>query len=190
VDAAAAYPRLLESAGRRAVPALVRSLGVDRRVAAEAFGAAGGLVLAGLARHQRRRPAVPGAAQAVLDKYARPADVDAADLAVASHLARPDLDPRLGGLLGDAAGRAAGWLAARTGARPDLLARAMAACAPIALGALHRSVSRDDLPSLLASVAPDVLDAPDRLLGRGPVADAFRGGRRAGGTVLDRFLRR
>ncbi|HVG94848.1 MAG TPA: hypothetical protein VND21_10405, partial [Planctomycetota bacterium] len=92
MDPAADYSRILRHAGRRAVPALARELRLNRRAAAEAWGAAGGLVLAGLARHQGRRAPAANAAQGVLDKYARPADVDAADLAIPAHLARPERD--------------------------------------------------------------------------------------------------
>jgi hypothetical protein len=190
VDAARAYARTLARAGRRAVPALAKGLGVGRRAAAEAFGAAGALVLAGLARHQRRRPGSPGAAQAVLEKYGRPADVDAPDLAVAGHLARPDLDPRLGGLLGEAGDLAARWLADRTGGSAAALARGLAASAPLALGALRTAVPPDALAALLHAASTDALEAPARLLDRGPVGDAFRAARGAGVSVLDRLLRR
>jgi hypothetical protein len=175
------YSARLRRAGRKAVPALVKSLGLSRVAAAETFGATAGLVLAALARHQRKRPGEPKAAAAVVEKYGRSADVDAPEIAIDAHLQHPNLNPRLGGLLGDAADRATRWLAGRTGGPSDAISKALAAGAPLALGALSESASSNQLPAVLAAADESVLDAPERLAdGHGPCADAFRSVRRCG----------
>jgi hypothetical protein len=175
------YSARLRRAGKEAVPALAKSLGMSRSAAAETFGATAGLVIAALARHQHRRPGEPEAANAVVEKYGRPADVDSSDIAIGAHLARPRLDPRLGGLLGDAADRATRWIADRTGAAPDAVAKAMAAGAPIALGALHATVESKGLGSLLDAADEQALESPARLAeGHDACADAFRIVRRSG----------
>ncbi len=194
-DPTSRYVSLLARAGKSAVPEMSRRLGISRAAAGEAFGASAGLVLAGLARHQRRRVGDPAAASAVVEKYGRPADVDAPDIAVGAHLARPSLNPRLGGLLGDAAQRACAWLSARTGESPDALGRAIAASAPLALGALGTATSAEGAPlrPLLDAVPEDSnpLDEPGRLLEpSGPCADAFRRLRHAGSPWFSRLLPR
>ncbi len=190
-DPTSRYLSLLARAGKSAVPEMSRRLGISRAAAGEAFGASAGLVLAGLARHQRRRAGDPAAASAVVEKYGRPADVDAPDIAVGAHLERPRLNPRLGGLLGDAAPLACAWLSARTGESPDALGRAIAASAPLALGALGTAGTA--LGPLLDAVTEDAspLDEPGRLLRPdGPCADAFRRLRHAGSPWFSRLLTR
>jgi hypothetical protein len=175
------YAAVLSRAGREAVPALVKSLGLSRIAAAETLGATAGLVLAALSRHQRKRPSERSAAAAVVEKYGRPADVDAPEIAIDAHLQHPRLNPRLGGLLGDAADRTTRWLAGRTGGSPEAISKAIAACAPLALGALSANAQATRLPALLAAADESALDAPERLANeRGPCGDAFRAVRRCG----------
>ena len=117
------YAARLARAAKTAVPALVEETGLDRAAASAAFATACALTLSGLARHQRRRPDDAAAARTVVEKYGRPADLDAVALAVRAHLADPRLDARVGGLLGDAGPRAVAWLAVADegplrGARP------------------------------------------------------------------------
>jgi hypothetical protein len=182
------YAALLARAGRTAVPALSRRLALSRRAAAEAFATSAGLVLAGLSRHQSRRAGDAGAA--VLEKYARPADLDSPRIAVEAHVDRPRLDVRLGGLWGDAGEKAVRWLVARTGAGEAALARALAASAPLALGALARAAPPGDLVRVLAGVPSDPLDDPDRLLGPGPCSHAYRRVRRGARPLLARLVGR
>ena len=189
MDPARAYASLVARAGRGAVPALVGALGLPRRAAAEAFGAAAGLVLAGLARHRRRRADDARAAAGVVEKYGRPADVDAPAIAVGAHLGRPAREARLGGLLGDAGPRATAWIATRTGAAADVVSRALAASAPIALGALKAAAGDERLEALLDRAGEAPLEAPERLAAeQGPAAAAFRAGRRAGRPAWLRWL--
>jgi len=181
------YAARLARAAKTAVPALVEETGLDRAAASAAFATACALTLAGLARHQRRRPDDRAAARAVVEKYGRPADLDAAALAVRAHLADPRLDARLGGLLGDAGPRAVAWLAARTKAPSEALSRALAASVPLALGALHAAAEADQLPNMLAEVSDGALADPACLLDRAtPVGRAFRRVRRAGLPLLSR----
>jgi hypothetical protein len=157
-----AYVDRIVRAGKDAVPALAAGAKVPRVAAADAFAATAALVVAGLARHRARRGGVEAAA-AVLAKFGRPADVDAPALAVAAHLSRQDLDPRLGGLLGDAGTAAVAWLAGRTGAPAVALGRIVAATAPMALGALAAAAPADGLDALLAEVGPGGVDSPASL---------------------------
>jgi len=181
------YSSRLARAAKTAVPALVEGTQISRHAAAATFAAACALTLAGLARHQRRRPDDVSAARAVVEKYGRPADVDAAALAVRAHLADPHLDPRLGGLLGDAGPRAVEWLSERTKAPPAALTRALAASVPLALGALHATPSADQLPNALAEISDEALSAPARLLdGKTAAGRVFRRVRRAGLPLLSR----
>ncbi|MBL9086702.1 MAG: hypothetical protein JNM10_06135 [Planctomycetia bacterium] len=148
------------------------------------------LVVAGLARHRAKRGDA-AAATAVLGKFGRPADVDAPALAVAAHLARSDLDPRLGGLLGDAGTAAVAWLAGRTGAPADALGRVVAAAAPMALGALAAAAPADGLEALLAEVGPGGVDAPGTLAdGRGAAAGVFERVRKGVAPFWRRWARR
>lgn len=162
----------LRGAGRRAVPELARGTGLASRPAAAAYAAAAAAVLAGLARHAARRGG-PDTAVAVIAKWGRPADVAAPALAVAAHLSRPDLHPRLGGLLGDDADRVCAWLASRYGGEAGAHGRALAASAPLVLGALDPAPAA--LAHLLAGVEPEALDAPEAWpRARGAVGAVFR----------------
>lgn len=185
-----AYADRLARAGKDAVPALAAGAKVPRAAAADTFAATAALVVAALARHQRRRGR-PDAAAGVLQKFGKPADVDAPALAVAAHLARPDLDPRLGGLLGDAAAAAATWLAQRTGAEEHDLSRLVAASAPMALGALAAAAPADGLTALLDEVGPGGVEAPASLAtGEGAAAAVFGRVRRAVSPFWRRWTRR
>ena len=185
-----AYVERVARAGKEAVPALAAGASVPRAAAADAFAATAALVVAGRARHRAKRGDA-AAATAVLVKFGRPADVDAPGLAVAAHLARPDLDPRLGGLLGDAATAAAAWLATRTGAPADALARVIAASAPLLLGALAATAPADGLGALLDEVGPGGLEAPASIAeGTGAAAGVFDRVRRAVRPFWRRWSRR
>ncbi len=179
----------LRRARRAVVAALVDAVPLTPAAATEVWAATGALVLAGLARHDRKRGGTGAAAAAVLAKYARTADLGAPALAVRAHLARTDLDARLGGLLGDAAESACAWLAARTGARAPALARALAASAPLALGALA-SLGEDASALAVRCAGVDLasLDAPEALEQAGGAAgDTYRHLRRRGwGALLRR----
>jgi len=190
VDVLETYVALLSRAGRDAVPALARGLRLEPSAAAAAYAATAALVLGGLARHQARR-GTPDAAAAIVEKFGRPADVDAPALAVAGHLARADLDPRLGGLLGDDAARLTAWLAARTGAPAATMGRAVAACAPLALGALRAATPAENLPAFLAGIGTAALDAPASLAaGEGPSAAVFDRVRRGARSFWQRLRAR
>lgn len=185
-----AYVERVVRAGKDAVPALAAGAKVPRAAAAATFAATAVLVVAGLARHRARRGGVEAAA-AVLVKFGRPADVDAPALAVAAHLARPDLDPRLGGLLGDEGAAAIAWLAERTGAPAAALGRIMAATAPMTLGALAASAPADGLDALLAEIGPGGLEAPASLDGdTGAAAGVFDRVRRGVQPFWRRWARR
>ena len=179
------YVSLLERASREAVPTLARALGLERRAAAEAYGVSAGIVLAGLARAHRRGEAglrLEGACGAA-------GDVDAPELAIGAHLARPRPDPRLVELLGDAPDRAGAWLAARTGAQAEVLVRAVAASAPLALCAAARAAAASDLPPWLAGAEEAPLEEPARLAsGRDTGGRAYRCLRRAGMPWFERVL--
>jgi hypothetical protein len=185
-----AYVDRLVRAGKEAVPALATGAGLPRVAAADVFAATAALVVAGLARHRSRRGDVAAAA-AVLAKFGRPADVDAPALAVAAHLARADLDPRLGGLLGDAGLAAVSWLASRTGAPAEAIRRAVAASAPMALGALSAAAPVRGLEALLDEVGPGGLESPAALADRkGAAAEVFERVRRGVRPFWRRWGRR
>jgi hypothetical protein len=148
----ARYAARLGRAAPEAVEALARALEIPRGAAAEAFAAAGALVPAAVSRRARRRS--PEEALAALRKYGRPGDLGAPSLAVGAHLARPGLSPRLGGLLGADAPGVCAWLAARSGVSPEALGRALAASAPLALGALLETLEASPAPDLAALLAP------------------------------------
>ena len=79
---------------------------------------------------------------------------------------RLKLDPRLGGLLGDSADAAARWLASTSRVPATELARAVAAVAPLVLGALVVATeSAAGLASALVRSAfpPTLLDEPSAL---------------------------
>jgi hypothetical protein len=169
------YLRILKRVAPDTVTVLREQCGLDRAAAAEAFAAVAGLGLAGLARHQRRRPENPRAAVEVVRKYGRPADLDAPELGIAAHLQRPDLSSRLGGLLGDAGPRAAEWVARRTGAPTAAVDRAMAAAAPLSLGALEAGLTPAELTVWLARLPDDAIERTDALLDpRSDCAETFR----------------
>ena len=183
------YVALLERASKEAVPALADGLSIPRGAAAQAFGAAASLVLAGLSRHRRLHPAEPEAAGTLVEAYGNPADVEAPELAIGAHLARGDGSTRLGGLLGETAARAVSWLADRTGERPVDLARALAASAPLALGALGSSGSPHAIEECIDGVSDATLDDPARLeRSESFEGDAFRRVSRAGTPWLERVL--
>jgi hypothetical protein len=158
------FVRVLGRAMPKAVRTLSSELEMPRETAAETTAAAAGLALAGLAHHQRRRPRNARAAIDVVRKFGRPADVDAPELGIRAQLAREDLSPRLGGLLGDAGPSAAAWIASRTGSSEQAVSRALAAVMPLVLGALGRTLSARDLADWLSHMPEDALDEPDRLL--------------------------
>ena len=183
------YVAILERASKEAVPALADGLSIRRGAAAQAFAAAASLVLAGLSRHRRLHPTEPAAAGNLVGAFGSPADVEAPELAIGAHLARGDLAPRLGGLLDETAAKAVSWLADRTGENPESIARAIAASAPLALGALRSSGSTHALDEALDGVSDASLDDPARLeRGGGPEGEAFRRVRRAGTSWVDRVL--
>lgn len=185
-----AYVDRVVRAGKEAVPALAAGTEVSRAAAADAFAMTAALVVAGLARHRAKR-GDPAAATAVLGKFGRPADVDAPALAVAAHLARTDLGPRLGGLLGDAGTAAVAWLAGRTGAPADALGRIVAAVAPMALGALAAAAPADGLEALLVEVGPGGVEDPASLVGApGAAAGVFDRVRRGLQPFWRRWSRR
>jgi hypothetical protein len=185
-----AFLRTIQKAAPLAVRTLERELKIDRRTAGEAFAAAAALTLAGLARHQRRRPLQGTAAYQVVKKFGRPADLKAPELGIPAHLARRSLSPRLGGLLGDAGPKAAAWLAARRpGATPEQVGKAMAAVAPLVLGALREEVEAVALTEWLAKVPEAPLEDPAALLAVvGDPSDAFLRLRRMGQSWWERTL--
>ena len=183
-----AYGARLRRAAKEAVPALMDGVALRRNAAATVFGAAAGLTIAALARHQRRRPDDREAARSVIEKSGHVADVVAPALAVRAHLADPRLDPRLGGLFGDAGPLLVAWLAEVTGAPPERLANALAASVPLALGALRATAPTDQLPNALSEVPDGVLSEPARLLDPAtPCGRAFRQVRRGGLPLLVRW---
>jgi hypothetical protein len=179
-----AYVSCLERASREAVPALARALELDRRAAGEAYAAAAGLVLAGLARARRDR-----AEDALLEgACGGSGDVESPELAIGAHLARRAPDPRLSLVLGDAAERAGPWLARRTGGAADTLSRAVSAAARTALCAASRAAG--DVPAgALGEADEGALEAPERLaVGRDAGGNAYRSLRRAGLPWFERVL--
>jgi hypothetical protein len=159
------YAIRLGRAAPEAVDALARAVPLPRAAAAEVYAVAGALMPAAVSRRARRRS--PDEALAALRKYARPGDLGAPGLAVGAHLARPGLSPRLGGLLGSDAAGVCAWLSARTGEPAGPVGRALAASAPLALGALLETLesSRNgSLPALLEPVTDGCLADPRLLL--------------------------
>ncbi len=157
--------RVLVRAAAATVRGLCRELDLSRRAAAEAYATTSGLVPSGLALRTRRRPLNARAAFEVVKKYGRPMDVAAPELGIAGRLARDPVSPRLGGLLGDAGPRAVRWIAERTGAEEQAVARAVAATAPIVLGALERALEPRDLGDWVATLSTEPLESPGRLAG-------------------------
>ena len=159
-----AYERELFRAARDTIRTLERDLGLSARAAAEIYAATAALVPGGLARHTRRRPQNARAAFEVVKKFGRPADVDMPELGIAGRLQKTKLSPRLGGLLGESGPRAAQWLAERTGADVETVGRAIAATAPVALGALERALEPNDLSDWIATLPDVALTRPGELL--------------------------
>jgi len=168
-----------------------------RHAAARAVAAASIWLPAALARHATRRGGDVAAAWDVAQKFGRPSDLEEPAIGVRAQLDRVRLDPRLGGLLGDAADPLARWLAAGGRVDPAALGRAVAAVAPLVLGAL---LEVGESPAGLASVAeglsfpPAALQAPQALheAGGGRAVRVLRRVDRAarGGGVLARILGR
>lgn len=174
-DANERYARLL-TRGRRPVrvaaatlaAVLSPSLPLSKRrlAAARAIGAAAVLLPAALARHASKRGGDPDAAWDVAEKFGRPSDLDEPSIGVRAQWDRLRLDPRLGGLLGDSADVAAHWLASTSRVPAAELSRAVAAVAPLVLGALVVATeSAAGLASALArfSFPPTLLEAPSAL---------------------------
>ena len=130
-DPLRSYLGILERAAPTTVRVLQRELGLSRRAAAEILGAVSAVVPAGLARHTRRRPNEPWSAVEVVQKYGRPADLDAPELGMGGRLDGEPASARLGGLLGDAGPVLVTWLANRGDAPEEDTARALTAVAPI-----------------------------------------------------------
>jgi hypothetical protein len=174
--------RRLSPAAPRAIRALCRELSLPRRAAAEALAAAAALGVAGLARHQRRRPNDARAAVGVVKKFGRPMDLAAPDIGITAHLARPELSPRLGGLLGEGGPLAARWIARRSpGTGEEAAGRALAATTPLVLGALADAVEPAALTEWLVGVDDRAADDPDALLeAEGDPPELFRRLRRLG----------
>lgn len=160
IDPATRYLEALEAAAPAAAKGLRQHLPLSRGGAAEAFAAAGALLPSALARHQARRGGAPGAARDVLRKFGLPAGLKHPSPALRAQISRSDLSPRLGGLLGDDGPRAAAWIAARTGDDASALGCALAACAPLVLGALGLAAEDPALAAWLGGLSQDVLGTP------------------------------
>ena len=102
----------------------------------------------------------------VAQKFGRPEDLDVPEIGVRAQLDRTRLDPRLGGLLGDAADAISAWLATDSGIPPSEFGRCVAAVAPLVLGAVTRATESSSGPnrageglgSLLADFPPEALE--------------------------------
>jgi hypothetical protein len=103
-------------------------------------------------------------------------DLDAPEIGIPAHLARRELSPRLGGLLGDAGPKAAEWVAKRTHAEAsETVGKAVAATTPLVLGALEEALGPLEMQDWLAGVPEAPLEDPDALLAPdGEPAQAFR----------------
>lgn len=180
---------VLERAAPQTIRGLQHELDIPRLAAAEIYGATAALLAAGLARLTRRRPNDSRAAIEAVKKHGRPADVEAPDVGIAGRLERTRLSVRIGGILGEAGPRAAQWLAARTDTDPALVERAVAAAAPVALGAFETALEPRDLGAWVAMLPDDALTHPDLLLGANEEpAEIFRRLRRHGQSRLARLL--
>ena len=179
LDPGRVYLERLAAAAPMAAKALRRHGRLSRGGAADALAAAGALIPAALARHRRKRAAEPSAALEVIARHGQPAALADPRALLAERLADPDTTARLGGLLGDDGPRAAAWLAARTGDEAEPLGRALAAAAPLVLGALADAAPAEALLAWLARQDELPLAEPDRLAGgAGGAAAAFRALRR------------
>jgi len=180
---------VLERAAPQAIRGLQTELGLSRRVAAEIYGATAALLAAGLARLTRRRPNDSRAAIEAVKKHGRPADVDAPDIGIAGRLEKPRLSVRIGGILGEAGPRAAQWLAGRTDTEAETVERAIAAAAPVALGAFERGLEPRALGTWVAMLPDGALTHPELLLDANEEpAEIFRRLRRHGQSRLGRLL--
>ena len=107
----------------------------------------------------------------VARKFGRPEDLDAPEIGVRAQLDRTRLDPRLGGLLGDAADAISAWLASDSGIPPSELGRCVAAVAPLVLGTVARVAESLSGPNgagagltiFLADFPPEALEHLDAL---------------------------
>jgi len=180
---------VLERAAPEAIRGLQKELDLTRLAAAEIYGATAALLAAGLARLTRRRPNDSRAAIEAVKKHGRPADVDAPDVGIAGRLERTRLSVRLGGILGEAGPRAAAWLAERTGTESEVVERAMAATAPVALGAFETALEPRALGAWVAMLPDGALTHPELLLDANEEpAEIFRRLRRHGQSRLGRLL--
>ncbi len=180
---------VLERTAPQTIRGLQAELGLSRLAAAEIFGATAALLSAGLARLTRRRPNDSRAAVEAVKKHGRPADVDAPDVGIAGRLEKTRLSVRIGGILGEAGPRAARWLAERTGSDPETVERAVAATAPVALGAFEVALEPRELGTWVAMLPDDVLTHPEQLLGANEEpAEIFRRLRRLGQSRIGRLL--
>lgn len=180
---------VLERAAPDAIRGLQTELDITRLAAAEIYGATAALLAAGLARLTRRRPNDSRAALEAVKKHGRPADVEAADVGIAGRLERTRLSVRIGGVLGESGPRAAAWLAKRTDIAEAVVERAVAAVAPVALGAFETALEPRELGSWVAMLPDDALTHPDLLLGANEEpAEIFRRLRRHGQGRIARLL--
>ena len=180
---------VLERATPDAIRGLEKELELSKRAAAEIWGATAALLSAGLARLTRRRPNDSRAAVEAVRKQGRPADVEAADVGIAGRLEKTRLSVRLGGLLGEAGPRAAAWLAERTGIEAEVVERAVAAAAPVALGAFDTALEPRELGTWAAMLPDGALTRPERLLDANEEpAEIFRRLRRHGQSRIGRLL--
>lgn len=188
VSTTQAYVREVARATPAAIRGLRRELGVSRAAAAEVLAATAALVPAGLARLVRRSTGAGVAVETVKAK-GRSTDLRAPEIGLAGRLEKPRLSARLGGLLGEGGPRAARWVAERTGASEEDMARAIAAAAPIALGALDVAVEPRLLENWVATMPDRALTSPEHLLDPNDVpAEIFRRLRRLGQPLLVRLL--
>ena len=136
------------------------SLRERRRAAARAVAAAAALLPCALARHGARRGGDLTAMWDVARKFGRPEDLDAPDIGVRAQLDAARLDPRLGGLLGDSAEAIAVAVADGTRVHAPDLAPAIAAVAPLVLGAVTRVAnSAEGLAFVLTDFPAETLEA-------------------------------
>lgn len=180
---------VLERAAPDAIRGLQGELDLTRLAAAEIYGATAALLAAGLARLTRRRPNDSRAAVEAVKKHGRPADVDAPDVGIAGRLEKTRLSVRIGGILGEAGPRAAEWLAGRTGAESTVVERAVAAAAPVALGAFETALEPRALGAWVAMLPDGALTHPELLFDANEEpAEIFRRLRRHGQSRLGRIL--
>jgi hypothetical protein len=164
IDPLRSYLAALRKAAPAVMRTLERELGLSRRAAAEAYAVTAAIIPSALARETRRRPGDSWAAMAIVRKHGRPEDLAAPELGVAGRLERRRLSPRLGGFLGAAGARLSAWAARRADVPVETMGRAIAALAPLALGALARSLPPQELSDWVAQLSDRVLADPEALL--------------------------